>query len=219
MSKPLHINLLKSEELFSSSPIRPRVMIPLLAILIFLSTGLWWSLEILKLNTLKATTKKIEVEIENIKPAYNEFLELQREEKELNASLHQLAYYQNARVLFGETLAQIQNHIPETIQLTELRILPPPIPPIQKIKTKLTGPTNEFENITFKLVGRAEGTQASESVNELLLALRGNAFTNMIRSAEIPKGAFRQDTQTSSRGNRDAILFEVTCICLPRRFR
>jgi hypothetical protein len=72
--------------------------------------------------------------------------------------------------------------------------------------------------VTLRIAGRTAGEKASSSVDTLLAALRTPAFTNLIQTAEIPKGAFRQDTTARNTGNRDTLLFEITCGCLPRRF-
>ena len=66
--------------------------------------------------------------------------------------------------------------------------------------------------------GRAGSSKPSEAVRALLDAFRLPDFTNLVRAAEIPKGAIRQDTARGA-AVRDTILFEITCDCGERRFK
>jgi hypothetical protein len=75
-----------------------------------------------------------------------------------------------------------------------------------------------MEKVTLRIVGRTAGEKASSAVDTLLAALRTPSFTNLLQNAEIPKGAFRQDTVSRSASIRDILLFEITCECAPRRF-
>ena len=223
MSASLHLDLLTDEEHVSPSPVRPRVMVPMLAVLAVLSIAVWWSLFAFRLHAATLQKGKLETNLAGLKPAHSEILRLRAEEKECDAALRQLGFYRNARIRFGETFARLAEHVPETLQLTEVRVPPPPLPPPPppvdpKAKVPLLlGPTNLFEAVTVRLAGRAGGERPSESINTLLQALRSPAFTNLIVSAETPKGAFRQDTSQGA-SNRDTLLFEITCGCVPRRF-
>jgi len=79
----------------------------------------------------------------------------------------------------------------------------------------LPGPPNPAERVPLRRAGRTTGP---EPVNTLLQTLLKNPVcTNLIRSAEIPKGAFRQDSSRNA-ANRETLLFELTCECAPRRF-
>lgn len=221
MSAALHLNLLKDEERFSPSPVRLRVLVPLLAILSVLGTGVWWVLLAVRLHDVTLQKTVLEADIAEVKPAHAEVLRLRALEKEYAAALRQLTFYRNARLRFGETFAQLAEHVPATVQLTELRVPPPPpLTPADPTKKPALGPTNVFETVTLRLMGRAGGETPSESVNALLEAIRSTpAFTNLILSAEIPKGAFRQETgKVKGAANHDTLLFEITCGCVPRRF-
>lgn len=214
MRKPLHLDLLKDEERLSASPIRLRVMLPVFSLLAALGIAVWWSVLVARAHTLVLQKTGLEGKIAEIKPSHNALLALRAEELDTAATLKQLAFYKNARVVFGETFARLADHVPEKVQFTELRIPPPPPLPPQDPKKPLLGPTNPVERVTLRLAGRTSGP---EPVNALFQTLRTPAFTNLIRSAEIPKGAFRQDTARNP-ANRETLLFELTCECAPRRF-
>jgi Tfp pilus assembly protein PilN len=136
------------------------------------------------------------------------------------AALTQLGFYRASRIRFGDTLMRLPQHVPESIQFTELRVPPPPpLPaPDPALKVQPPGPTNLVEAVTLRIAGRVGSSASSEAVRSLLDALRQPAYTNLIRKAEIPKGAFRQDSVRGPAA-RESILFEITCACGERRFK
>ncbi len=220
MNASLHLNLLKDAERFSSSPIRPRVMIPLLAILSAAGLGVWWMLLTVRLGNAVHEKMVREASCAELKPALNQVLELRAREKEAYAALAQLGFYRASIIRFGDTLMRLPQHVPESIQFTELRVPPPPPmpPPDPTTKVQPLGPTNLVEAVTLRIAGRASSSTSSEAVRSLLDALRQPAYSNLIRKAEIPKGAFRQDSARGP-GSRESILFEITCDCGERRFK
>ena len=152
-------------------------------------------------------------------------LSLRAREGEARAVLEQLRFYRASRLCFSETLLRLPQHVPEAVQLTDVRIpLPPPLPPPPfsppglAVKTVPPGPTNLTEAVTLRVAGRAGSSKPSEAVRALLDAFRLPDFTNLVRAAEIPKGAIRQDTARGA-AVRDTILFEITCDCGERRFK
>ena len=213
MSISLHIDLLREEERFGSSPIRLRVMAPLLVLLCVLGIGVWWSLFAFRAHYQSLLKNDLVKSIAELKSAHNQVLLLRAQEKELAASLKQLTMYKNARVTFGETFGKLAACVPANVQLTELRVPPPLIPVVSPLNPSSV-PTNKFDRVTLRFAGRAG---SSGAVDALLLALRKPAFTNLIASAEIPKGAFRQDLIRSP-NSQETLLFEITCECIPRRF-
>jgi Tfp pilus assembly protein PilN len=217
MSTPLHLDLLKDTERFSSRPIRLRVILPMIAALAALCCLVWWALLGLRAfnqSDLRAGLKK---NIQDQKAAHAIVLDLRTQQKETSAIIQHLGFYRHARLRFGETLARLPDLMPANIQITELR-LPPPPPPLLNLQIPTLGPTNTLEQVTLRLAGRTVGdSKASESVNALLASLRTPAFTNLIQQADIPKGAFRQDVGRNP-DNRETLLFEIRCVCLPRRF-
>ena len=219
MSAPMHIDLLTEEEHLSPSPIRLRVMLQLVAVQAVIGLAVWWSLFTFRLHAASLQRAKMAANVAGLKTAHSEVSRLREQEKECVAVLRQLGFYRNSRLCFGPTIALLAEHVPATLQLTELRVSPPPPlpPPDPKAKIPLLGPTNLVENVTLRLAGRAGGDSPSKAINQLLDALHTPAFTNLIRTAETPKGTFRQDTSKAPTG-RETLLFEITCGCVPRRF-
>jgi len=216
MSKPLHLDLLKDEERYSSSPVRLRVMLPMVAALATLCFLIWWALLGLRSHNQSTLKDQLQKNILKEKAAHAIVIDLRAQQKETKAIIQQLKFYEHARVRFGEALVQLAAHVPAEIQLTEIR-LPPPPPPLIDPKLPALGPTNTMELLTLRIAGRASDNKASESVNTLLASLRKPAFTNLFQTADIPKGAFRQDSGRSL-DNRETLLFEIRCVCVPRRF-
>jgi Tfp pilus assembly protein PilN len=216
MKTPLHFDFLKEEERYSSNPVRLRVMLPLLTSLIFFGTLLWWLLFVLRVHGQVQLKADLEQAISSLTPANKSVLTTRTQEQEYKAVIRQITLFKHSRNLLGTTLRTLATDIPENIQLTELRITQPPQPPADPLHPAGV-PTNTCEAVTLRFAGRTGGDHPSDSVNQLMVVLRSEAYTNLIRSAVIPKGAFRQDT-LMDQANRGALLFEIMCDCVPRRF-
>lgn len=214
MKTPLHLNLLKEEEHFSSSPVRLRVMMPTAAVFVALCSIAWFFLLAGKVHTQAHLNEKLKQAVASITPVYAAVLDSRAQEQEYRAMARQLGIYTNSRVLFGESLSLISARVPSCIQFTEMRI---PQPTLADPAHPSAAPTNRFEQVFLRISGRTSGDHPSEAVNTLLAELRTPVFTNLLRSVSIPKGAFRQDNARSA-SNRDTLLFEITCECQPRRF-
>jgi len=214
MSNVYHLNLLQPEEHLSSSPIRLRVMLPMFSLLSALGVGVWWSVLAGRVHAVTQQKSAIEANLAQLKPTHETVLGLRTEQHDLTATLEQLAYYTRAQLRFGPSLQALAHHVPDQIQLTELHIPPPPEPPPPDPKNPVWGPTNPIERVTLRLTGRTTG---ASQVETLLRAFRTEAFTNLIRSAQIPKGAYRQDT-TRRGAAKETLLFELNCECALRRF-
>ena len=216
MSTPLHLDLLKEEERFSSSPIRMRVMLPLTATFFALCLLVWWSLLCLKDHSMTQHKEDLKRDILSLTPAHDAVLASRAQEQEYRAMVRQLTLHKHARNLYGDTLSNLAEHVIETIQFTQIT-LPPPQPPPVDVTHPSNGPTNTFEAVTLRISGRTGGEHPSEAVNDLLATLRTPAFTNAFQTAVIPKGAFRQEA-TRNASNSDTLLFDIICDCVPRRF-
>jgi len=194
-------------------------MVPLLAVLGVVGLGVWWFLLSAHIGHVTHEKTTLETYCAELKPAHDQVLALRAREKEARAAFSQLDFYRAARIRFGDALAHLPQHVPASIQLTELRVpTPPPLPPQDPaLKVKPLGPTNLAEAVTMRIAGRVSSSTASEAVRSLLEALRQPVFSNLICKAEIPKGTFRQD---AARGPavREHILFEISCGCSERRF-
>ena len=216
MSAPLHLDLLKDDERLNSSPIRLRFMMPLIACTVTLCLIVWWLLLCVHSHSQTQLKQELLQTIATLAPVHASVLATRAQEEEALAVLRQLALYKNSRVLYGDALSRLAGHVPENIQFTELRIPTPPPPPSDP-QHPAAAPTNTVEQVSLRIAGRTAGERSSESVDALLATLRTPAFTNLIRSAVIPKGAFRQDIARDP-NNREALLFEIQCECTPRRF-
>ncbi len=220
MKASLHFNLIKPEEILSPNPVRPRVMLPALCVLTAVAAGVWWGLVGARIHAAEQKLAAVNADIESARAAHKEVLSLRAEEQEISASLRQLRFYKNSRLLLGDLLGRIARHVPSDVQFTELYMPPPspPPPPAAAVKGKKPpAPTNTFENVSLRLAGRASGDSPAEAVNSMLNALRQPGFTNVIQYANVPPGAFRPDNFRGPTG-RNTLLFEIICRCEPRRF-
>ena len=217
MKNFLHLDLLKEDERYSYRPIRLRVMMPLAACLITLCLLVWWSSLCFNFYSQTQFKKKLQEAIVSLTPTQAAVLESRAQEQEFRSIIQQLTLYKNARNLCGNTLSNLTEYVPSSIQFAELR-LSSPFPPLIDALHPAIGPTNTFEQVTLRIFGRTGGAHPSESVNALLATLYTPTFTNFFRSAMIPKGAFRQDASRNLE-NRETMLFEIICECLPRRFQ
>ena len=217
MSKHLHLNFIRDDELVSSSPIRSQIIAPVFVAGITLSTFAWWLFLFLghmNLKQLNDTNIKIN---QVINPAYNRVQKLTEKEKELVALNAQIEAFNHSRLEYSTVLSSIPQHVESNIQLTILELSAPPQPLFEDKKTG-GGPTNTFENAEFMITGKTTGTKAFDAVDQLLKALNSDSYTNLIQSAFIPKGSFRQDSR-SKKGTKESLLFEIKCRCRPRRFQ
>ena len=217
MSASLHLNLLKEEEQRSPNPIRLRVLFPTLAGGLAVACLLWWSLLAYRAHTQAAIRDNLKASIQELTASHAQVLALRAQEKEISAITRQLRLYERSRIRFGDALRKLPEDVPGNIQLTEMRVPPPP-PPALDTKQPNLGPTSTVEKVSLRIVGRTAGEKASAAVDSLLAALRTPGFTNLVQTAEIPKGAFRQDIVNRNASSRDVLLFEITCECVPRRF-
>lgn len=217
MSASLHLNLLKEEERRSPNPVRLRVLCPILAGGLAVASLLWWSLLAFRAHAQTTIRDNLKAGIQELNAAYTQAIALRAQEKEISAIARQLRLYESSRIRFGEALCKLPEDVPENVQLTEMSIPKPPPPAVDPMQPAL-GPTNKLERVTLRLAGRTAGEKASAAVDTLLAALRRPGYTNLVQTADIPKGAFRQDTTSRNTGSRDALLFEITCGCVPRRF-
>ena len=215
----LHLNLLQDDERFGSSPVRARVMMPLLAVLAVVGLGVWWLLLIARVGNVTNEKTLLETHCAELKPAHDQVLALRAREKEARAAVGQLGFYRTARIRFGDVLGHLPQHVPASIQFTELRVPPPPLqpPPDPALKVKPLGPTNLTEAVSLRIVGRASSGTSSEAIRSLLDAVRTPAVTDLVRKGAIRKGAFRQDIARGPAA-RENILFEISCDCGERRF-
>ena len=202
--KAVHLNLLKDSERLSSSPIRLRVMAPILCVLALAGVLAWWGFLYTRILVRERQVGALEAEIAQQKAAYDKVTAKQGEISEIEAQIEQIEYFLASRRTWGETLTALAESIPPTVQLTSLEIPEPPpqklIPP-QGFKGIMWGPTENSERVSFVLAGRTTG---EKPVYTMMSSFETGVFTNTLVIAKgddvdeknrSPKvKSFRQDT-------------------------
>lgn len=215
MSAALHLNLLKDEERVSPLPVRLRLLGPLLGVTVLLGCLLGWALLGYRAHMLAENLQSLEQSALSLKPSHTTILDIRAKLKETHAALGQLGLYERSCLRFGDALTRLPAAVPPEIQFTEIRLALPQ-PPLTDPKKPALGPTNTLERVSLRIAGRTTGEGATRSVDAFLAALRAPAYTNLFQSVQVPKGGFRQDPAAQQ---RQVLLFEVACDCLPRRFQ
>ena len=212
-SRAYHMNLLIESEKLSSSPIRVRVMLPILAGLAALGVAIWWLILFGQVLLAQASESRVKAQIAERTAAHKTVLEQMARIDELEAQLSQLDCYSNSIVRRGELLTKLAEAMPLKVQLVKLEI-PQPEPPKRDAKARRSfGPTGYVERASLVLTGRAP---KETPIFALMESLAGESFTNCLVVTHDPRNpepspkvrAFRQDV---SRGDRNARLmaFEI----------
>ena len=219
--KAYHLNLLMESERLSSSPVRFRVMLPILAALAALGMAVWWLTLLGQLMLAQASESRLKGEIAAREGANKTVCGQMAQIGELEARLSQLNCYSNSIVRRGELLTKIAEAMPLKVQLVKLEIPPPeppkkPVPPKPKKGKKappVFGPTGYVERASIVLAGRAP---KEAPIFSLMESLNGDAFTNDVVVTRDPRDldpspkvrAFRQDV-TRAPGSQRMVAFEV----------
>ena len=238
-STAFHLNLLMESERVSSSPVRFRVMLPILSMLACLGLAIWWAILGGQLVIAKTSLGNIERELREHDAAHRDVLEKMAEVDDLAARLAQLDCYSNSVLRRGELLASLAEVMPLKVQLVRLEIpapahpeIPKPPPPPKKKsglkKAKVSpvpvflGPTGYVERATMVLVGR---TPKETPIQSLMESLEGEAFTNDIVIVRNPRDpnlspkvrSFKQDVAQKDDGARK-LVFDIEYLLKGRRF-
>ena len=228
-----HMNLLMESEKLSSSPIRFRVMIPILAGLAALGVAVWWLILVGQVMLTQANVARLKDDMDKRDAAHKAVREQMARIAEDNAQLAQLDCYSNSIVRRGELLTKLAEAMPLKVQLLRLELPPPappkiPQPPKQasgKKKRKappVFGPTGYVERASIVLTGRAP---KEPPILSLMETLAGESFTNVLVVTHDPRHpdpspkirAFRQDV--SRQGNESRMVaFEFEYRLPERRF-
>ena len=225
----LHLNLLHAGERMSSSPVRLRVMLPVLAALACVGCLVWWGVLAGQLMLAKMQNDSLRKDLAAKKSVHGGILQQMTAEREMQAELDQLAMYANGRRTYGELFKRFADVVPDGMQLLALEIPEPPVqnllPPGAKPGSKakpLLGPTNTVENVSLRVIGRAV---KEKPVGALMKALEGPAFTNALviaKDAPSDKSSPRIRSlhqETSSAGGGERLLaFDIEYRCAERRF-
>lgn len=227
----LHLNLLRPSEQLSSSPVRIRVMLPVLAVLGCVGCLVWWGLLFGQLLVVKAQMSSVQTDLDSKKAQHGEILKNMMSARDLQAELDQLTMYANGRRTYGSTLAKLAEVMPTKIQLLSVvipeqplqNLTPPNVPPGKKVPP-LLGPTGTVETVSLRLMGR---TATETPVLSLMKSLEDPDFTNTLRIVKNPQSpemspkihSFRQDvSQDAAKGGMRLLAFDIEYRCQERRF-
>ena len=198
-AKAYHLNLLKASERVSSSPVRIRVMLPVLAMFAVAGAVVWWGSLLGRVLLARASAQTLQAEIDTRKAAYADVMEKMNLANELESELEQLEYYRAGVRSVGEPLAKLAEVVPLRVQLRELSFTPP--------RPQVLLPPKETPIVT------------------LMESLESDAFTNLVtivkdprRSDQSPKvRSIRQDASRRGEGSR-MLAFEIEYRVKDRRF-
>ena len=227
-AKAIHLSLLQDSERLSSSPVRPKVILPIATGVFLAAMLLWWVFLLLQGGLVSSELSDLRSEIAATDKAYAEVCKFKDVLRAKESELDQFRGYMKARRIWGETLAAVATAMPEGIQLGLIEIPEPPpqnLNPLPGIRLPpLLGPTNELEAVTFRIAGK---TAREAYVFDFLDAVKVTpAFTNnlLIAQKQGAKGEpsprmrqFGQDKMTDE-GGRRAIVFDVEYATEGRRF-
>jgi len=222
-----HLNLLTPHERKSSSPVRARILLPLIAGIGLAFVVAWGAFVGLQLAYVSSQADGIRSEMDALHGEHAVVAQLKSKFRNLQTELEQYSYYMNGRRPRGELLRRLAYAIPESVTLTALTLPPPPEqnlrPPVGSKQPPLQGPTETSERAQLRLTGVASSEQ---DVFQLMTALRSGEFTNDVIIVEHPASpadesprvfAFRQDAATRPDGRQD-VFFDIAYTIKPREF-
>ena len=209
-----HLNLLKETEKLSSSPIRVRVMLPLLTLLACAGMAIWWGMMFTQTMVVKTQAQAIEDDINAKTKDHAEIILKQNLVRELTLQLEQLGYYKSGVRHVGSALAELAEVMPLKIQLTELRIQPPAPQILQTkgSKTPAFGPPDNVETQKLVIVGR---TTRETPVMAMMESFEAPEFATLMTKAR-KINSFKQDSATAN--NKRLLSFEVEYVMPERKF-
>lgn len=217
-----HLNLLRDSERLSSSPVRLRVMGPVLALLACVGCLVWWGVLGMQVMMVKTSLASVRGDLDSKRAVHAEILGRMAKAREFEARIAQLEGYVAGRRTYGALLARLAEAVPEDVQLLSLSIPEPPaqvlVDPSKPKAPALLGPTDPTEAVSLRLLGR---TTNPKPVNDLMERLRADAFTNDLVRVEQPDAypkihAFRQESGGEN-GTR-LLQFDIEYRCAERRF-
>ncbi len=214
-SANVHLNLLKDTERLSSSPVRLRVMLPVVALFACLGMALWWAILFTQLLMIKAESQTIDEDVKAKSNAHAEAISRQDQVREMRQQLEQLLYYRNGVRAIGKPLAMLAEAMPLKVQLTELSFAPPPTDPLPKPGQKIS-PFTPLTNVETQRLVIAGRTTRETPVVALMESLESTNFVTLITREKRVK-SFRQDAN-AERGKRRLLTFEVEYTMPERRF-
>ena len=214
-SASVHLNLLKTTEKLSSSPVRLRVMLPVVALFACLGMALWWAILFTQILMIRTEAQTIDEDVKAKSSAHAEAISRQDQVREMRQQLEQLTYYRNGVRTIGQPLAKLAEAMPLKVQLTELSFAPPPPDPLPKPGQKVSpfAPPTNVETQRLVIAGR---TTRETPVVALMESLESTNFVTLITRDKRVK-SFRQDAN-AEKGKRRLLTFEVEYTMPERRF-
>lgn len=224
--KACSLNLLRENERVSSSPIRLRVMMPVMAMLATVGMLVWWGILYGKILNNTSSSDELNAAISSRKSDYDSVIDHLSRANELEAELEQLSFYANSRRPWGEALSSLAEIMPAKIQLLKISIPPPPPQDLSRPKgfkgPPLWGPTTSVEKVAFIISGR---TPKETPVISLMEALESETFTNTFTIIKDPRDpnqspkvrSFRQDTSGNEKSRM--LSFEIEYHAKERSFQ
>lgn len=225
-------NLLKAEELKSSSPVRLRVMAPVLAAFAVVAMLVWWGMLWIQASTVSMSVGVVQGEIDSRAAAYRSVSGDMNETQELERQLDQLSRFRKARRTWAPALTALAQVTGRDVQLTKVEIPPPPPQDLSSPDPKLPplwGPTNDTDAVSLVIAGRVF---REAQVADFLKALEANGLGGAVRIDRSENSAdpspkmhhFHQEVVTEFTSEKIAkdlrmLTFEVEYRAAPREFR
>ncbi|MBO7720994.1 MAG: hypothetical protein J6T01_01155 [Kiritimatiellae bacterium] len=212
-----HLNMLKSGERVSSSPVRLRIIIPLLSFFAAIGMILWWGSLFAQRLIVQSRLKTLAAENESRLATEAEAKAQHAEFLEQASRLKQLDGYAAGVRRIGPALASLAENMPIGIQLINLEIeepgpqnLRPPVPRMPPLR----GPTNTVERQTLVIEGR---TAKPLYADKLKLTLRDSSFAPIIERLTSEKSRLDTTVQPKKHETRPT-LFRLEYEMPPRTF-
>lgn len=198
----MHINLIFEEEQRSSSPVSLGLVVRLAVIAFLVMVVVGISSFYAGHHRLQNQVRAVEDEWKKTEPKYTEAVKLRNALADRTATLNEIKGWRDSRIAWGTQLGNLQTVVPAVIQLTELRV-----------SQTILSLTNDLSARAFemKIAGRTGAARSEVNVVQFIEALKQPPFAGVIKSAELPPGAFRQDP--ASKTDR---VFEIICKYVPR---
>ena len=198
----MHINLIFEEEQRSASPVSLGLVLRLAAVVVLVLAAVGAFSFYAGYHSLKNQLRSAEEEWEKTEPKYKAAVQMRKDLADRTATLNEIRGWRDSRIAWGTQLGNLQPVVPAVIQLTELRVSQT----ILSLANNIPG--RAFE---MKISGRTVAARSEANVVQFMDALKQPPFAGVIKSAELPPGAFRQDPAIKT----DRI-FDIICKYVPR---
>ena len=154
---PMHVNLLRAEERVNSSPIRKRVILPIVSCLFCLSMLGWWALQSASLALVAAERNESESVRNGLREQHAAAVADRAQVEELRGHIAELRSFVGGRHAYGGLLAHIAETVPDDLQIRSLVIAPARAPVAPPPPGQLPAPPQiaAAESPTVRIIGLA----------------------------------------------------------------